>query len=257
MHSDRQYVTALARGLDILACFDVRSPQLSNAEISKRTGLPHSSVSRLTHTLIKQGYLEYDEQEGIYRLGLKILLLQPCVLAGAGVSKLAEHYLEQVADELGERVVLSAYEDLSMVVVQGADGNRPVLTRVQIGVRYGLTGSATGRAYIASSGAHEQQRILHQLAQRDRGAAQDLNEELGIATAMYRKDGYCVSLNTSGAGMNNVATPAHLKSLGRRVVLTCGGPKSRVTSTLLHERIAPCLLRAARRLEQAFERPIN
>ena len=37
---DRQFVTALARGLDILRCFSRKDRELGNGEIAARTGLP-------------------------------------------------------------------------------------------------------------------------------------------------------------------------------------------------------------------------
>ena len=51
---DRQFVTALARGLDILRAFHAGEGMLGNQEIAHRTGLPKPTVARLTHTLTEQ-----------------------------------------------------------------------------------------------------------------------------------------------------------------------------------------------------------
>ncbi|MDH3232081.1 MAG: helix-turn-helix domain-containing protein, partial [Alphaproteobacteria bacterium] len=53
---DRQFVTALARGLEVLRAFQEGGP-LGNQEIARRTGLPKPTVSRLTHTLKQLGYI--------------------------------------------------------------------------------------------------------------------------------------------------------------------------------------------------------
>ena len=45
---DRQFVTALARGLDILRAFHAGEGMLGNQEIAHRTGLPKPTVARLT-----------------------------------------------------------------------------------------------------------------------------------------------------------------------------------------------------------------
>ena len=50
---DRHFVTALARGLDVLACFRIGESTLSNQELAQRCELPKSTVSRLTMTLTK------------------------------------------------------------------------------------------------------------------------------------------------------------------------------------------------------------
>ncbi|MBX2854960.1 MAG: helix-turn-helix domain-containing protein, partial [Rhodobacteraceae bacterium] len=43
---DRRFVTALARGLDILRCFQASDPALTNQEIAERTKLPKPTISR-------------------------------------------------------------------------------------------------------------------------------------------------------------------------------------------------------------------
>src|SRR5260370_22805241 len=48
---DRQFVTALARGLAILRAFHAGEGMLGNQETAHRTVLPNPTVSRRTHTL--------------------------------------------------------------------------------------------------------------------------------------------------------------------------------------------------------------
>ena len=56
---DRNFVTALARGLEILRCFGPSDEYLGNAELAKRTSIPRPTVSRMTATLTQLGYLRY------------------------------------------------------------------------------------------------------------------------------------------------------------------------------------------------------
>lgn len=55
---DRHFVTALARGLEVLSAFRSRDRLLGNQELARRCGLPKSTISRLTYTLTREGYLE-------------------------------------------------------------------------------------------------------------------------------------------------------------------------------------------------------
>jgi len=55
--SDRSFVVALARGLDVLRAFHPNDGLLGNQEIAARTKLPKPTISRLTYTLTKLGYL--------------------------------------------------------------------------------------------------------------------------------------------------------------------------------------------------------
>src|SRR6266481_7837800 len=70
---DRQFATTLARGLEVLRCFTPLEPLLGNKEISVRTGLPKPTVSRLTYTLTKLGYLRHNMRLGKYQLGSAVL----------------------------------------------------------------------------------------------------------------------------------------------------------------------------------------
>src|SRR5262249_56260790 len=72
---DRQFVTALARGLDILRAFHAGEGMLGNQEIAHRTGLPKPTVARLTHTLTELGYLNYIRRFRKYELGASLLPL--------------------------------------------------------------------------------------------------------------------------------------------------------------------------------------
>jgi len=67
--SDRDFVTSIARAFSILRAFRRGERSLGNKEIAHRTGLPKSSVARLTYTLTKLGYLEYLPGEEKYGLG--------------------------------------------------------------------------------------------------------------------------------------------------------------------------------------------
>src|SRR5882724_574223 len=55
--TDRSFVVALSRGLDVLRAFQPNDGLLGNQEIAARTNLPKPTVSRLTYTLTKLGYL--------------------------------------------------------------------------------------------------------------------------------------------------------------------------------------------------------
>ena len=55
--TDRSFVVALSRGLDVLRAFQPNDGLLGNQEIAARTNLPKPTVSRLTYTLTRLGYL--------------------------------------------------------------------------------------------------------------------------------------------------------------------------------------------------------
>jgi len=72
--SDASPAVAVERALNIW-----KPPQrrdgLTNAEISRKLGIPKSSASYILRTLEKRSYLRREAETGRYRLGLKILSL--------------------------------------------------------------------------------------------------------------------------------------------------------------------------------------
>ena len=62
---DPNFVTALARGLELLRAFRPGDTLLGNQEFVRRTGFPKATVSRLAGTLVSLGYLRYDEALGV------------------------------------------------------------------------------------------------------------------------------------------------------------------------------------------------
>jgi DNA-binding IclR family transcriptional regulator len=103
---DRHFVTALARGLDVLDCFRSSDRMLGNQDIAKRCSLPKSTVSRLTCTLTKQGYLAYVEESGKYRLGTATLALGSSMLGKLDVRLLARPLMQELADATATSVAL-------------------------------------------------------------------------------------------------------------------------------------------------------
>ena len=115
---DRLFVTALARGLAVLAAFRGGEPQLSNQDLASRTGLPKSTVSRLTYTLTQLGYLDQDPASGRYQLGLAVLELSAATLASFDARRVIAPKMQQFAEAHGVSVSLAVREGLDMMYLE-------------------------------------------------------------------------------------------------------------------------------------------
>ncbi|HSV83036.1 MAG TPA: IclR family transcriptional regulator [Ramlibacter sp.] len=250
MSSDRQFVTALARGLELLGCFTPEQPLLGNADLARRTGMARSSVSRLTHTLLKLGYLEYDGTTGAYRVGLRVLPLQPAALAGTHLAEMAAH-VEELGSRLGATVLLTVYEQYGFTVIHGASTATAVNAGDLVGRRYPIPRRAMGRAYMACCSGHEQEKILAHLAEGDQDMQAVLEGELDHAVRSYRSQGYCTSLGDVRPGNHSIGVILHLPHLGRRAALACGGPADRMTRQFLRDQVGPRLMESAANIERA------
>ena len=109
---DRHFVTALARGLDVLSAFRPGETWLANHEIAERCRLPRSTVTRLTYTLTKLGYLQHMPELGRYRLGTATIALSSAALGGLDVRAIARPVLRAVAEAANASVGLGVRDQI-------------------------------------------------------------------------------------------------------------------------------------------------
>ena len=119
---DRQFVTALARGLDILRAFHAGEGMLGNQEIAHRTGLPKPTVARLTHTLTELGYLNYIRRFRKYELGASVLALGYAAISSMDVRRASRQPLETLAHSLNASTARSRSWPTAASASPGASG---------------------------------------------------------------------------------------------------------------------------------------
>ena len=212
---DRHFVTALSRGLDVLSCFRSGSRLLGNQDISERCRLPKSTVSRLTYTLTKLGYLHYVKESGKYRLGTATLALGSAVLGRFEVRDLARPLMQELADATGTSVALGARQRLSMVCVEVCKGNAVLSLNMEVGMRLPLATSAIGRAYLAVCGDTERADLLDQLKELDHVAWPALKQGIDKSLAMYQELGVCAR-SANGSRTSTASRSASARATGCR-----------------------------------------
>ncbi len=167
-HGDRKFITALARGLEVLRVFTPTEALLGNGEIAERTGLPKPTVSRLTYTLTKLGYLAHVERLAKYQLAPAALALGYTALANIRIRQLARTHMQELADYAGAVVALGTRDRLDLIYLELARSKHGAMLRLLQGSRLPITTTAMGRALIAGmpdARAHLAAR-LHQAAGR-------------------------------------------------------------------------------------------
>jgi hypothetical protein len=99
--ADEAGVAAVDRALSILDAFTHADPELSLAQIAKRTGLYKSTVLRLTKSLERFGYI-HRSADGAYCLGSKVLFLGSLYQRHFRTSAIVPQVLGRIVDELKE-----------------------------------------------------------------------------------------------------------------------------------------------------------
>ena len=249
---DRHFVTALSRGLDVLSCFRSGSRLLGNQDISERCRLPKSTVSRLTYTLTKLGYLHYVKESGKYRLGTATLALGSAVLGRFDVRDLARPLMQELADATGTSVALGARQRLSMVVIEVCKGNSVLSLNTEVGMHYPLATAAIGRAYLAVVGEPERSDLMDQIRELDHVAWPALQAGLEQSLAMYRSLGVCGSFGDWQPDVNGIALGFRPGNGLPPMAINCGAPAFKVPADYLLNEVRPRLIDLVRRIEEGL-----
>ncbi len=161
--TDRSFVVALSRGLDVLRAFQPNDGLLGNQEIAARTNLPKPTVSRLTYTLTKLGYLTPVPRFEKYQLAPAAMALGYAALANLGVRHLSEAYREELMRETGGAVAVGGRDRLSMIYF-GQSRGMTLGVQLDVGSRIPIATTAMGRAYIWALPDDERATLLRELA---------------------------------------------------------------------------------------------
>jgi len=248
--ADRHFVTALSRGLELLACFRHGERVLGNQDLARRCGLPKSTVSRLTHTLTKLGYLVYVEDSAKYSLGTATLSLGSAMLARLDIRKLAHRQMQELADFSQAMVSLGARDRLSMIYIDVARGPAAVTLSLDLGSRIQIATSAMGRAYLTAVPEAERAAILERVRELAAdGRWPDL--EAGVAQALkdIREIGVCCSFGEWQKDVNAIAVPVRPGGGLPPMAINCGAPAYIVSKDFLLEEARPRLIALAHELE--------
>lgn len=246
---DRRYVTALARGLEVLRCFKPQDRWLSHQEIARRTGLPQATVSRLTFTLVHLGYLRHQADSGHYALAGGVLALGFSMLSNFDIARIARPVMQALADEVEAAVSMGLRHQLQMVYVAHCRGAGRLTLGLDVGARLPLPDTAMGRALLCALPEAERDGVCAQLAQAQPDQWPCQQRALAAALQQYAGQGYVLSEQDWQRDISAVGVPVEVGDGRPPLALTIGGPSSYLTHALLL-RLGPRLVQAAAQISR-------
>ena len=232
---DRNFVTALARGLDVLRCFRPNETTLTNQDIAARTGLPKPTVTRLTYTLRRLGYLVHSERTGTYRLGAGVLSLGYGVLAGMEIGERAADEMRSLCDGPNPHVTAALGERHRLHVVYMAvrRSHQAVSLTMNVGARLPLFHSGIGRAILVAMSEQERSHMIYLAEQERPEDSRRIRQSVKLALEDYDKYGFCTSFGDWRPEVNGIAVPVMSLDGDRIYGLNVGGPSFLVPPEVL------------------------
>lgn len=244
----RQFVTALARGLEVLRAYRPGEIALGNQEIAQRTGLPKPTVTRLTYTLCELGYLIHQPRDGGYQLGPAVLGLGYTMLSGLEVRDRARPLIRALADRLDCAVALGIRDRMNLVYVECARGCGRITLSLDVGSRVPLASSAMGRAVFVALAPGEREAVLAELSEREPDDYKRLAAGLQTAVEEFATQGFVCSFGDWQREVHAVGVPLNLPGEEQSYALNCGGPAFLKDPQHMREVVGPELVALARLL---------
>jgi len=253
--TDRSFVVALARGLDVLRAFRPNDGLLGNQEIAARTNLPKPTVSRLTYTLTKLGYLAAVPRFEKYQLAPSAMALGYAALANLGVRQLSEPFREQLMRETGGAVAIGARDRLSMIYF-GQSRSGAVNVQLDVGSRIPIATTAMGRAYIWALPDDERVALLRELREHYGNRWTKLRDGIERSGESVAKHGFAISAGEWQDDVHAVGVALKLNDGTGPYAFNCGAPSFRFTEERLRTDIGPRLVAMVRSIEAALGGPM-
>jgi DNA-binding IclR family transcriptional regulator len=221
----KQSSPAVVRALDILEAISQRPDGLTNANISRRLGIPKSSASAILQALQDRGYVSRHEDGGHYRLGFNVLALGGRVLEISEFHDLALPSMRKLTEETDLTCRLAVLGRSAAVLVQTivAQRHRRLDILRSVGECVPLHSSSVGKAMLAwqpspNFGALlrsiELSKSTHRTIRTIDGLVADLD--------MARKRSYALDFEEVRSGWRCVGAPI-FDSFGNTIMAICVG----------------------------------
>tara|TARA_R110001583_G_scaffold45917_2_gene144304 strand:+ start:6453 stop:7232 length:780 start_codon:yes stop_codon:yes gene_type:complete len=145
---DRDYVGALAAGLEVLQAFDAEHRHMTLSEVAARTDMDRAKARRFLLTLLSLGFVKRSGRQ--FELTPRVLQLGYAYQASNQYRAVIQQYLEEVTAELGESSSLGVLDGDDVVyVVRSAARHRLMAITLSVGTRLPAAYTSMGRVLLA------------------------------------------------------------------------------------------------------------
>jgi DNA-binding IclR family transcriptional regulator len=239
-------IQSVDHAADVLQALSGSRDALGVSDLARQTGLSKTTVHHLLATLEARRLVMRDSMSARYRLGWGLYELGSSVVRNVDLSRVARPFLDRLAAETEESVLLGILDDDSVLYLDRGEAPQGLRMNANAGRRGPLHATASGKVLLAF--ARDQsliERILGQpLAAFTKTTVTDptkLRHEL----ATVRQMGFAVCWQEREVGLCSVAVPIHNYTGAVVGSLAVAGPASRLTTQSLPAHLVP--LQAARR----------
>lgn len=230
----RGRVQSVEKALRLLQALDRDGGWLGVRDLARQHGISAPATHSLLKTLQAAGFVEANPDTRQYRLGLAALRLGAGLDPMPEMRRFARPYLEVLAEESDETIVVLAWQHDHAVVVDWIQADHALAVTHRHGVVPHPVGYASGRALLAylERGLRERYAQTEDYAALGPNSPRNPAELLGLLGEVA-DDGYAVTHNVGDSGVIAVGAPVFDASGRILFAIGCSAPMSRVPAARL------------------------
>src|SRR6266700_2547209 len=246
--------TAVERALSILEAAAQRREGLTNAEISRKLGIPKSSASYILRTLEKRSYLRREAETGRYRLGLKILSLGGDAQANLDIAGVALPFMRALVERIHLTVHLAVLDQGEAVYIEKVEAPGFFKVNTWVGRRMFLHSTSVGKCLLAWLPKNEVEALVRQQGLKKRTPKTITTMTRLLADLEHVKDeGYAVDDEENSLGARCLGSPVFDTIGNVTAALGASGTLTQVDEASM-PRLAEAVKETARRITRQLHR---
>lgn len=247
----RDYVSSLARGLEVLRAFNRTQRKMTLSEVAAETGNTRAGARRILLTLVRDGYAVAEGK--LFDLTPQVLELGYSVLSSKGVWEIARPFIHHLSQEIHESVSAAVLDRDDVVYVSVAQYHRVLTVGVTVGGRFPAHLTATGRVLLAAQPIERWDKMLAHLPLKS-AAARPVTDRAAFRAVLedVREKGWALVDQELEVGLMSIAVPLYDSDGGIIGSINAGVPTVRMTADEMVERILPRLQQTVEHISQAL-----
>ena len=251
--SKKDFVEALARGLEVIRSFDRLHMKQTISQISERTLLARPTVLRLLITLEELGYVR--ELDNKYSLTPKVVDLGMAYISALGLYGAAKPHMETLSKQVDQTVSLAELDGSDIVYTGRVEVPKIVSVGVTVGARLPSASTALGRVLLADLSQAELEEVLNtptlsMFYPRTNFTVDQLCPRL----EKVRSNGWAESDEDLQYGVHAIAAPIRGEHGAVVAAVGIGVHTSEVSKDVIRDNYLPLLLEAAHGIEEDWKK---
>jgi DNA-binding IclR family transcriptional regulator len=233
-------VLVLRKIKQILDSFTIEVPEQTLQQIVRATGLPPSTCQRLVQNLVREGFLDRDEDQ--YRIGLGLVRWAAPGTYGLDMVRLTRPVLQSLRDDTGETACLYVRDGPYRTVIALAESRHSVVRLFVVGMVMPLHAGSAGKVFLAWDPIARRDAVGHGLARFTARTVVDI-DLLTEQTTQVKRAGYATSFEERDVGAASISAPVFGLTGELVAAIGIGAPTQRLTPAAVPA-LAPAVVAA-------------